>query len=184
VTGVQTCALPISRRLNGIIDAAARSAQSDHVARHLGLRQQVLDGHIEIARPFFALDLPFLLRRQLFVRFAVTPPKAAVINLEDVDPRRRELQGQAVPTVSIAVALMQQKDSGTRLARVKIGRAPFGSVRSFSGPRRARPPLPAPRMGMRTRAARIGGESDVGPSWNLPNFRVSYRTMPVFEEHS
>src|ERR1700683_40157 len=97
-----------TRYLNGIIDSATRATHTDHARRNARLGHQILKGGVEVTRPLFDLNLRHLLRRQLIEWVTTAVPKAAVIQREHVDSHCRELLGQTVPNLALAVALMQQ----------------------------------------------------------------------------
>src|ERR1700688_1315292 len=117
------------RRLNGIIYSTAGPAHADHVTRHSWLRFQILNRGVDVARPFLRLDLRCFLRRQLIKPIAGTLAKAAVVQREHIDSRRRKLLRQAVPNLALPVALMQKQHTRPRLCCSKISRLKFRAVR-------------------------------------------------------
>src|SRR5208282_410586 len=113
--------------LNGVIDPATGATHADHVARNTRLRHQILESNVDVARPLRPFSLRAF-RRNLVDRVATTLSKAAEVQREDVDSRGRELPGQAVPNLALAVALVQEKDSRTRIGGSKICGLEFGTV--------------------------------------------------------
>src|SRR4029077_9827188 len=96
-----------ARYLNGIIDPATRATHADRVTRNARLGHQIPKGGVEVTGPLFSLNLRHLLPRQFLERVSTALPKPAVIQSEHVDSHCRELLGQAVPNLALAVALMQ-----------------------------------------------------------------------------
>src|ERR1700688_3754714 len=117
------------RGLNGIIYSATRAAHANHIARHSWLRDQILKRGINIAWPFLRLNLRRLLWRQLIKSVAIALAKAAVVQREHIDSRRRKLLRQAVPNLALPVALMQKQHTRPRLCCSKISRLKFRAVR-------------------------------------------------------
>src|SRR6266508_1047023 len=100
------------RRLDRVVDAAARPADADDVARDVWLRAQIMKGNVDVARP---LRLLFGLhgRRRLLEAIAGAVAKAPQIYRQHVHARGGQALGETVPDRPLAVALMQQQDSGS-----------------------------------------------------------------------
>src|ERR1700688_383167 len=116
------------RGLNGIIYSPTRAAPANTIARHSWLRDQILKRGINIAWPFLRLNLRRLLWRQLIKSVAIALAKAAVVQRQYIDSRRRKLRRQAVPNLALPVALVQKQHTRPRLRRRKITGFKLGAV--------------------------------------------------------
>jgi hypothetical protein len=128
-----------SRGLDGVLHAATGATDTDGVALHSGLGLQVVEGGIDVARPFFGLHLRGLLGWEFVETFSAAFSVAAIIEGKHVDAGDRELLGKTVPNFTLAVALMQKQNAGARLGsgeecRLQPGAVGGGEVdRMFGG---------------------------------------------------
>ena len=74
---------------------------------------------IDVVGPF-GLKLLYLLRCGFVETHTAAFSKAAVIQRKDIDSGSRQLLRQSVPNLSLAVALMQEQNSGSGLVSAEV----------------------------------------------------------------
>ena len=116
------------RQLNGIVHAAACPAGAEARFVHAGLVKQILEGGVDIARPLLprsGLLLGGEGEKTLAAAFAIS----AIVERENVNARRRELRGEWIPRLALAVALVQQQYTRPRLPSRVVSNLKLQTVR-------------------------------------------------------
>src|SRR5215510_9358243 len=105
--------MPASR-LHRIVDSTTRSAHSNHTSIHSGLCNQVGICSVDV-RGHFLEHRSHLVGGQIRERLAFALSKAAIVESEHIDPCGRKLPSQSIPNLALAVALVQQQNTGPGL---------------------------------------------------------------------